>query len=71
MIHETALVSKKAKMGKDVRIGPFAIIDDEVEIGDNCEIGPKVHLLNGTKIGNNNYILKRIKDYDYGIFEKI
>ncbi|HPD18669.1 MAG: acyl-ACP--UDP-N-acetylglucosamine O-acyltransferase [Candidatus Goldbacteria bacterium] len=56
MIHETALVSKKAKMGKDVRIGPFAIIDDEVEIGDNCEIGPKVHLLNGTKIGNNNYI---------------
>jgi UDP-N-acetylglucosamine acyltransferase len=56
MIHETALVSKKAKTGKDVRIGPFAIIDDEVEIGDNCEIGPKVHLLNGTKIGNNNYI---------------
>lgn len=56
MIHETALVSKKAKTGKDVKIGAFAIIDDEVEIGDNCEIGPRAHLLNGTKIGNNNYI---------------
>ncbi|MCX8093013.1 MAG: acyl-ACP--UDP-N-acetylglucosamine O-acyltransferase [Candidatus Goldbacteria bacterium] len=56
MIHETALVSKKAKIGNNVRIGAFTIIDDEVEIGDNCEIGPKVHLLNGVKIGNNNYI---------------
>jgi len=56
MIHKTAIVSEKAKIGKNVNIGHFAIIDDEVEIGDNCEIGPKVHLLNGTKIGNNNYI---------------
>lgn len=56
MIHETALVSKKAKTGRNIKIGPYTIIDDEVEIGDNCEIGPKVHLLNGTKIGNNNYI---------------
>lgn len=56
MIHETALVSKKAKIGKNVKIGAFAIIDDGVEIGDNCEIGPRAHLLDGTKIGNNNYI---------------
>jgi len=56
MIHETALVSKKAKIGECVKIGPFAIIDDEVEIGDNCDIGPKTHLLKGTKIGKNNYI---------------
>ncbi len=56
MIHETAIVSKKAKIGENVKIGHFTIIDDEVEIGNNCVIGPKVHLLNGTKIGNNNYI---------------
>jgi UDP-N-acetylglucosamine acyltransferase len=56
MIHISAIVSNKAKIGNNVRIGAFAIIEDEVEIGDNCEIGPKVHLLDGVKIGNNNYI---------------
>ncbi len=56
MIHETAIVSKKAKIGNNIKIGAFSIIDDEVEIGDNCQIEPRVHLLNGVKIGNNNYI---------------
>ncbi len=56
MIHNTAIVSPKAKIGKNIKIGPFTIIDADVVIGDNVELGPKVHILNGTIIGNNNYI---------------
>lgn len=56
MIHSTAIVSNKAKLGNNVKIGPFAIIDDEVVLGDNVEIGPKVHIITGSIIGNNNYI---------------
>jgi len=56
MIHNTAIVSNKAKLGNNIKIGPFAIIDDEVEIGDNVEIGPKAHIISGSIIGNNNYI---------------
>lgn len=45
MIHSTAIVSDKARLGQGVSVGPFTIIHDDVEIGDNtvieshCEIG--------------------------------
>ncbi|PKL91677.1 MAG: acyl-[acyl-carrier-protein]--UDP-N-acetylglucosamine O-acyltransferase [Candidatus Goldiibacteriota bacterium HGW-Goldbacteria-1] len=56
MIHTSAIVSNKARIGANVKIGPFAIIDDDVEIGDSCEIGPKAHIVNGARLGNNNFI---------------
>jgi len=37
-IHPTAIVSEKAKLGANVEIGPFSIIEDDVEIGDNTKI---------------------------------
>ncbi len=56
MIHETAIVSKEAEIGKNVTAGPFAIIDGNTVIGDGCEIGPRAHILDGARIGRNNYI---------------
>ncbi len=55
MIHSTAIVSDKAKIGSNVSIGAYAIIDDDVKIGDNCVIGPRVHL-ESCVLGNNNFI---------------
>lgn len=52
-IHPTAIVSKKAKIGVNVEIGPFSIIEEEVEIGDNTIISSNVKIKNFTKIGNN------------------
>ncbi len=51
-IHSTAIVSKKAKIGKNIQISPYAIIEDDVEIGDDCNIGPHVVIYNGARIGN-------------------
>jgi UDP-N-acetylglucosamine acyltransferase len=49
--HPTAIISKKAKLGDNVRIGPFSIINDDVEIGDNTEIRSSVVIADGTGIG--------------------
>lgn len=51
MIHQTAIVSKKALIGENVKIGAFSIIEDDVEIGDGTEIANNVYLSNGARIG--------------------
>ncbi len=55
-ISDKAVVSPKAKIGKDVKIFPFVYVEDDVEIGDNCIIFPGVNLLDGTRLGKNNKI---------------
>ncbi|PMP76311.1 MAG: acyl-[acyl-carrier-protein]--UDP-N-acetylglucosamine O-acyltransferase [Sulfurihydrogenibium sp.] len=57
-IHPTAIVSKKAKLGTNVKVGPFSIIEDEVEIGDNTVIHAGVKIKNYTKIGSNCQIFE-------------
>jgi len=51
-IHATALVSSKADIGRNIKIGPFAIIEDDVVIGDDCEIASNAVIANGTRLGN-------------------
>lgn len=53
MIHKTAIVSPKAKIGDDVTIGPFSIIEDDVEIGNNTEIRSSAVIANGARLGQN------------------
>ncbi len=63
-IHPTAIVSEKAVIGANVKIGPYTIIYDNVEISENttieafCEIGLTNHLSEGKKlyIGKNSHI---------------
>ncbi|MFA5511499.1 MAG: acyl-ACP--UDP-N-acetylglucosamine O-acyltransferase, partial [Candidatus Kapaibacterium sp.] len=52
-IHNTSIVSSKAKIGVNVNVGPYSIIEDDVEIGDNCEIRSNVIIANGARIGRN------------------
>lgn len=51
-MHSTAIISPKAKLGNNIFISPFVIIEDDVEIGDDCWIGPGVVIYNGARIGN-------------------
>jgi UDP-N-acetylglucosamine acyltransferase len=54
VIHPTAIIHPQAKLGANVRIGPYAVIDADVELGDGCVVGPQVYLTGATKIGANN-----------------
>ena len=56
MIHQTAIIDKKAKISKNVEIGPYTIIGPGVEIGENTIIQSHVSIFGNTKIGNGNKI---------------
>lgn len=47
------VISPKAKIGRNVSIGSFTTIEDDVVIGDGTWIGPNVCIMNGTRIGEN------------------
>ncbi len=55
-IHETAVISPKAKIADDVVIGPYAVIGDDVEIGAGTTIGSHVVINGPTTIGVENHI---------------
>ena len=54
MIHPTAIIHPQAKLGAEVRVGAYAVIDAEVELGAACVVGPHVYLTGVTKIGSGN-----------------
>ncbi|HPC36602.1 MAG TPA: UDP-3-O-(3-hydroxymyristoyl)glucosamine N-acyltransferase [Candidatus Marinimicrobia bacterium] len=59
MIHSTAVIAKDAKIGSDVYIGPFVVVESGAEIGDrvtimgNCYIGQYVIIGSETVIFSN------------------
>jgi UDP-N-acetylglucosamine acyltransferase len=54
VIHHTAIVHSTARLDPTVRVGPYAIIDQDVIVGPGCEIGPHVYLTGQTVIGVQN-----------------
>jgi UDP-2-acetamido-3-amino-2,3-dideoxy-glucuronate N-acetyltransferase len=51
-----SIISPNAKIGDDVSIGRFCIIEDKVEIGDRVIIEDYSMVLNGSKIGRGTKI---------------
>lgn len=58
MIHSTAIVHPRAQVGNEVKIGPFAIIEEDTVIGDGCELAARTHLKRWTRIGKRNTLLE-------------
>ena len=56
MIHKTAIIDTKAKLDKNVQIGPYCVIGPNVEIGENTIIQSHVNISGNTKIGRGNRI---------------
>lgn len=54
MISLKAAVHKNTKIGKNVSIGDFCVIGPNVEIGDDCKLVNSVNIQGNTKIGKNN-----------------
>lgn len=55
-IHSTALVAASAQLGANVKVGPFAIIEDGVTIGPRSQIGAHAVIRTGTRIGEQTII---------------
>lgn len=53
LISDKAFVHTEAKIGKNVIVEPFAFIDSNVEIGDNCHIMSGANVRSGSRIGRN------------------
>ncbi len=51
-IHPSAIVSSEAKIGDEVEIGPYAIVEADVEIGFGSKLEAHAVLKDGARIGN-------------------
>ncbi|MFH1268242.1 MAG: acyl-ACP--UDP-N-acetylglucosamine O-acyltransferase [Planctomycetota bacterium] len=58
--HPLAVVSPMAKIGRDVEIGPFCVIESGVMIGEGCVLESRVVLKQGTTLGPNNQIAEGV-----------
>ncbi|MFP4661358.1 MAG: UDP-3-O-(3-hydroxymyristoyl)glucosamine N-acyltransferase [Halanaerobiales bacterium] len=55
-IHDSAVISGNANIGKNVSIHPRVVVDDGAVIGDNTILAPGVYIGKGVKIGENTII---------------
>lgn len=56
MIHSTAVVSSKAQLDSDVRVGPYAVIEDHVSIDSGTTVMAHAYVTGYTSIGKDNQI---------------
>ena len=56
MIHSTAIISPKAEIGQNVKIGPYCVVGKNVFIDEGTELTSHVVIEGPTRIGKNNRI---------------
>src|SRR5208337_1553424 len=56
MIAPTAKIHPDAKIGRDVSIGDFCVVESDVEIGAGCALEPYVYVKRWTTLGARNRI---------------
>lgn len=59
-IHPTAVISQTAKLGANVSVGAYTVIEDNVTIGDNTVIFPQCYIGKNVTIGKNGYIYPQV-----------
>jgi UDP-N-acetylglucosamine acyltransferase len=52
------VISPLAKIGPDVQIGPFSIVEGDVTIGHGCRLDGRVVIKRGTTLGHDNLIFE-------------
>ncbi len=56
MIHNSSVIEKEAKIGNNVKVGPFCYIGPKVKIDDDVELISNVHVEGNTSIGKGTKI---------------
>ena len=59
-IHPTAVISPSAKLGANVSVGAYTVIEDGAQIGDNTVIFPQCYIGKNVTIGKNCYIYPQV-----------
>ena len=54
--HPLAVVNPLARIGRDVEIGPFCVVEPGTQIGDGCKLESRVVIKQGTTLGRDNYV---------------
>lgn len=62
-VHPTAIVAPRARLGRGVALGPYAVIEDEVEIGAGSEIGAFCCVGRASRLGENCRLYPRVTLY--------
>ena len=55
-IHSTAVVDGAARLGQDVSVGPYAVVEADVTVGDRCELMAGAILHRYTSLGPDNRV---------------
>ena len=56
MIHNSSVIEKEAKIGRNVKVGPFCYVGSQVQISDGVELISNVHIEGNTQIGKGTKI---------------
>ena len=59
-IHPTAVVDPTAKLGKDVHVGPWTVIEKNAVIGDGCVIEAQVFVGESCTVGKNCHFYPQV-----------
>jgi UDP-3-O-[3-hydroxymyristoyl] glucosamine N-acyltransferase len=59
-IHPTAIIGKNVALGKNVAVGPYAVIEDNVSLGDNTIIYAGCYIGYNTEIGKDTLIYPNV-----------
>ncbi len=55
-IHPTAIIEEGARLGLDVRVGPYAVIESHTTVGDRTEIRAHATIKRFTSLGDDNVV---------------
>ena len=59
-VNKLASVGKNVKLGKDVSVGPFAVVEENVEIGDGTVVYAGVYIGHEARVGKNTVIYPHV-----------
>ena len=59
-IHPMAVISQSAKLGNNVSVGAYTVVEDGAQIGDNTVIFPQCYIGKDVVIGKNCYIYPQV-----------
>jgi len=55
-VHPSAVVAPTARLGRDVEIGPLAVVEDDTTVGDRCLIRSHAVIRRFTTLGSDNRV---------------